>query len=106
MANEMFNSFFVVKNELENTYRIECKIVIYRNMLGKHPDFITVTGNEHDGFYTKYWLLINDDIPTQSEADEMCNNYNKNYNTIISEAEHSGDWSKFPFKDRPLVYYK
>lgn len=97
--------FFVIENK-ENTYRIECKIVIYRHLLQFHPDFAQPVGDEKDGFYTKYYLLIKDDIPTKNEAQEEANLLNIEYKDIIAHAENTGNWDKFPFKDKPIIYYK
>lgn len=98
--------FFVTENSGEGTYHIECRLVVYRAMLGKHPDFLHPTGDPVDGFYTKYYLLIEDNISSEITADEHCDKLEHDYGTIIENAEQTGNWDKFPFKDSAIVYYK
>lgn len=98
--------FYVIKNQNEDTYRIECRLVVYRAKLKQHPDFLHPTGDAKDGFYTKYYLLIKDDISSEQAADDSCDKLETDYRTIIETAEDTGDWSRFPFKNCQIVYYK
>lgn len=98
--------FFVMENQNENTYHIECRLIVYRAKLGKHPDFLKPTGNSVDGFNTKYFLLIEDDIASKTDADKRCDELERDYGEIIINAEDTGNWDKFPFKDKLIVYYK
>lgn len=97
--------FFIVKNP-ENTYHIKCKLVVYRALLKAHPDFLKPEGDEHDGFYTKYYLLIADDILTKEQAEEKSKLLNQQYDTLITTCENTGNWDSFPFKNNAIVYYK
>ena len=99
------DSFFIMDNN-DGTYRIECKLIVYRNLHGKHPDFLKPEGNAKLGFNTKYFLLIEDNIADKSNAISKANKLNADYNKIITECENSGDWTKFPFKNSPIIYYK
>lgn len=102
------NKFFVYENP-EKTYHIECFIVIYRHRLRKYPDFLSDFDSPksiRDGFTTKFYLLVKDDIETKEMADKLCKEYNEQYSKMIDECEDTGNWDKFPFKKCPLVYYK
>lgn len=99
------DSFFVIKNN-DDTYRIECKLIVYRALHGKHPDFLKPEGDEQMGFNTKYFLLIKDDISNESEANLLAHELNTKYQTLITVCEDSGNWDNFPFKHCPIIYYK
>lgn len=92
----------------KDTYRIECRIVIYRQKFGKHPDFLKeYEGNKHgEGYNTKFFLLIEDDISDENTAKAKVDKYNKDYADLISKCENSGEWGAFPFKSSVIVYYK
>lgn len=97
---------FYARNNGDGTFGVECKIVVYRAKLGKHPDFLKPTGDEKDGFNTKYFLLVADDIPTLKDAETKALEFNQKYSKLQKECEDSGNWDNFPFKDAPIVYYK
>ena len=97
--------FFIMQNE-DKTFRIECKIVIYRHLLQFHPNFVHPIGDDIDGFYTKYYFLIKDNISTKEEAKIETKQLNEMYKNIIEHAENTGDWEKFPFKNNTIIYYK
>lgn len=99
------SSFYTAKNN-DNTFRVECRLVVYREKLGKHPDFLKPTGDKATGYNTKYFLLIEDDISSESTANDIAAKYASSYDTLIEKCEESGDWTDFPFKDRAIIFYK
>ena len=104
-TNTEFLPFQPVKN-IDDTFAVECRIVVYREKLGRHPDFLYPVGDAETGFYTKYFLLIEVDIPDMKTAENLAKRYNDKYANIIDNCENTGDWSNFPFKDKEIVYYK
>ena len=103
--NKKIESFYPVNNN-DGTYRIECRCIIYRTLLGKHPDWAKPTGDATTGFNTKYFLLIEDNIPSKVDAQKKANELNAKYTDIIEICESTGNWSKFPFTNKPIIYYK
>ena len=101
-------SFTIIKNyDGSDTYRVECRIVIYREKLKCHPAFLEpYQGDKVMGFNTKFWLLIKDDISDKDKACRLCAKLNELYATIIQKAENTGNWAQFPFKDCTVTYYK
>ena len=98
-----------VFNTIENgdgTWRIECRCVIYRALHGKHPDWARPTGDAATGYYTKYFLLIEDGFKSLMKAITRTEELENQYADIIRNCEDTGDWSKFPFADREIIYYK
>lgn len=91
---------------IDGTYRIECLLIVYRQKLGKHPDFLKPVGDNITGYYTKYFLSIEDNILSEEQAVRKANDYNKKYDSLIEKCEDTGDWSDFPFKDCEIIYYK
>lgn len=74
--DNLFNAFYPADNN-DGTYRIECRCIIYRAMLGKHPNWAKPQGNAKDGFYTKYYLLIEDNITSLATAQKKVDDLNK-----------------------------
>lgn len=103
--NNFFHAFYPVNNQ-DGTYRIECKCTIYREMLNKHPDWAKPEGNAKDGFNTKYYLLIEDDIASLTIAQKQADDLNHKYSDILTKCENTGDWTTFPFTDKPIIFYK
>lgn len=97
---------FYVMNNSDGTYRIECKCIIYRALHGKHPDWAKPTGNERDGFNTKYFLLIDDYIKSEEEAKQAAEYLNNEYKELITRCEDTGNWEEFPFKENEIIYWK
>lgn len=97
---------FYARNNGDGTFGVECRVIVYRALLGKHPDFLKPEGNEKEGFNTKYYLLVADDIATLEEANQLAKEYNKKYSAIQNKCEKTGNWDEFPFKDALIVYYK
>lgn len=98
-------SFYPVDNR-DGTYRIECRCVIYRASLGKHPSWAKPEGDARLGYNTKYFLLIEDDIQTEADAIKKANEYEAKYGNILVQCEDTGDWRNFPFTNKLIVYYK
>ncbi len=100
--------FTVIKNyESQETYRVECRIVIYREKLKRHPEFLEpYQGDRVNGFNTKFWLLIEDNIPDKDKAYRLCTRLNELYAAVIRKAENTGNWAQFPFKNCTVTYYK
>ena len=92
----------------KDTYLIECRIVIYRALFGKHPDFLKdYEGNKKgEGYNTKFFFLIEDDIPDENTAITKVHAYNEKYAKLITECENTGVWDNFPFKSNTITYYK
>lgn len=103
--NNISKAFYPVDNN-DGTYRIECRCIIYRAMLGKHPDWAKPQDDAKDGFNTKYYLLIEDDIVSLAAAQKQANNLNHKYSDILTKCEDTGNWTSFPFTDRPIIFYK
>jgi hypothetical protein len=103
--NNISKAFYPVDNN-DGTYRIECRCIIYRAMLGKHPDWAKPQGDAKDGFNTKYYLLIEDDIASLATAQKRADDLNHKYSDILTKCEDTGDWTTFPFTDRPIIFYK
>ena len=103
--NNSFKAFYPVDNN-DGTYRIECRCIIYRAMLSKHPDWAKPQGDAKDGFNTKYYLLIEDDIASLATAQKQADDLNHKYSGILNKCEDTGDWTTFPFTDRPIIFCK
>lgn len=103
--NNTLSCFFIMPNP-DNTFRIECRLVIYREEFGKHPDFLKPIGDAVTGYYTKYFLLIEDDILSKDLAEKACAKYDSLYAKLIENCENTGDWTDFPFKNNDIIYYK
>lgn len=103
--DHLFNAFYPADNN-DGTYRIECRCIIYRAMLGKHPNWAKPQGNAKDGFYTKYYLLIEDNITSLATAQKQADDLNQKYSDILTKCEDTGDWTAFPFTDKPIIFYK
>lgn len=58
------------------------------------------------GFNTKYYLLIADDIASLAAAQTQANDLNQKYGDILTKCEDTGDWTAFPFTDKPIIFYK
>ena len=101
------DTFIVVSNnDMSGTYHIECRCVIYRAKYGKHPDWAKPEGDKDMGFNTKYFLLIEDNIQSESEAKKKAQYYEDKYADMIRKCEDTGNWDVFPFKNNEIVYYK
>ena len=99
-------NFQLVDNE-DGTFRIECRFIVYRELFKKHPSWTYPTGDEKTGFYTKYYFLVEDDIMGNIPADAKIHFYRQEFDKLITEIENNpARWDEFPFKDRPIVYYK
>lgn len=99
------SSFYTVKNN-DNTFRVECRLIVYREKFGKHPDFLKPTGDKATGYYTKYFLLIEDTIPSESAANDIAAKYASSYDALVKKCEDTGEWTDFPFKDCEIIFYK
>lgn len=97
---------FYARDNGDGTFGVECRVIVYRAKLGKHPDFLKPIGDEKFGFNTKYYLLVDDDIPTLEEATTKANEYNEKYGAMLTKCEDTCNWDEFPFKDALIVYYK
>lgn len=75
-----------------------------RNVKGK----VRVKTHEDakDGFYTKYYLLIEDNITSLATAQKQADDLNQKYSDILNKCEDTGDWTAFPFTDKPIIFYK
>lgn len=93
------NSFYVEKEPFApDKYYIAVKIIIYRNMLGKYPDFLVqYETSAKDGFSTKFAYLTDYTMLEKSVAEAKCEELEKRYTHILRECENSGDWSNSPF---------
>jgi hypothetical protein len=100
------SSFCVIKNP-EGTYRIECQFVVYREKFGRHPKFLKgCEGNARDGFNTKFWFLVEDDLDKE-EAKRKLVEYQTKYDELIISIENDDTrWEEFPFKDNVITYSK
>lgn len=99
------NTFRIMNNN-DGTWHIECLCVIYRALFGKHPEWAKPEGDAVNGYNTKYFVMVEDNIVTEEEAKQKANVYENKYGKLIKECEDSGNWDKFPFKDNTIVYYK
>lgn len=92
----------------ENKYMVTLDIIIYAEEFPKYPDFLKDFENTGN---TKFFFiipelnkpLVNLDLET---AREKCNLYAHEFTDIITNCENTGDWSKFPWKNAELIYYK
>ena len=103
----MLTPFNIVDN-VDKTYRIECLFIVQRARFGHHPEFIEVdeTRGNKEGFSTKYWFLVEDDL-TKTEAEKLKKEYEAKYNKLIEDIENDdARWNEFPFKDKPITYSK
>lgn len=98
-------TFNAVENN-DGTWRIECRCVIYRALHGKHPDWAKPTGDAKTGYYTKYILLIEDEIKSMKTATDRANELENRYADMVRECEDTGDWHSFPFKDKEIISYR
>ena len=98
------NSFYPLDNG-DGTWRVECRCIIYRELHGVHPDWAKPVGNAKEGYNTKYFLLVEDDL-SELSANEKAAEYNEMYGNLLTACENSGNWDDFPFTNRPIVYYK
>ncbi|MBQ1187920.1 MAG: hypothetical protein IIX62_02400 [Peptococcaceae bacterium] len=96
-------------------YMVTLKIVIYRHIHGKYPDFLKSFDTEdaaRNGHSTNFWFLckqMNGEdavLLTREEAMRLADTYEAKYREIISYCETSGNWESYPFKDLALVYSK
>lgn len=99
----------------EEKYIVGFTITIYREKLGKHPDFLSDFGNpltHRDGFSTRFWFLAKDENGndlenlTKEEAIYIANSMNDKYSNLIYSCEDTGIWDDFPFKNCLLIYHK
>ena len=98
-------NFSIIKNP-EGTYHIECLFVVYRELFGEHPSWIDCPGDARDGFNTKFYFLIEDDLSLE-DATAKLKDYVDNYSKLIITIENDKNrWDEFPFKDKPIVYTK
>ena len=101
------SAFTIVSNN-DSTFHIECLFTVYREKFGHHPDFLPQDEErgKHEGFSTKFWFLIEDDL-TADNVVKRLNNYQEKYDKLIVEIENDDTrWNEFPFKDKPIVYSK
>lgn len=96
--------FNVIENN-DGTWHIECRCVIYRALHNKHPDWAKPIGDAITGFYTKYYLLIEDNFKTMLKAILRAEELENQYAALITECENTGNWGNFPFADNLIVYY-
>lgn len=102
----MVSHFQLIENP-EGTFRIECQFIVYREKFKRHPSWISPVGDARTGFNTKYYFLVEDDIISNIEVDAKLHLYREKYDKLIYEIEDDDSkWDEFPFKDRPIVYYK
>lgn len=101
-------SAFTIVSNGDNTFHIECLFVVYREKFGHHPDFLPQgeTRGKREGFSTKFWFLVEDDLSADETVTKLTDYQNK-YDKLITEIENDDNrWNEFPFKDKPLVYSK
>lgn len=102
--------FHYERNEKTGLYDIICQIVIYREKLGKHPNFLQKYVNEErdkkEGYYTKFYLLIKENLLNENEAVAEVDYLTEQYSSLIGTCEDTGNWDSFPFKNREVIYYK
>ena len=108
--------FYPEKDTLvEGKYIVVFRITIYREKLGKHPDFLKSFGDEKhrkDGFSTKFWFLAKDENGNElvelskEEATNISNVMNEKYVDMLYRCEDTGDWDEFPFKNCEIIYHK
>ena len=101
-------SNFAMIDNGDGTYRIECFFVVYREKFGHHPDFLPQNEErgKHEGFSTKFWFLIEDDL-SENNASVKLTDYRRKYDDLISEIENDDTrWDEFPFRNKPLIYSK
>lgn len=94
------NSFYIEEEPYEKEkYYIGVKIVIYRTLLGKYPDFLSFyERNSKDGYTTKFAYLIDEATQlSKNEAKKKCEELECEFSNVLRECENSGDWSKCPF---------
>lgn len=104
----MTASNFTIVDNKDGTHRIECLFVVYRAKFGHHPDFLQVDEErgEREGFTTKYWFLVEDDLSAEDAVKKLTEYQNK-YDKLITELEDDDKrWNEFPFKDNAIVYSK
>ena len=100
-----------------NRYIVSVSIVIYRQMLGKYPSFLSQYNTPdaiRDGYTTKFIYLCHkqDGTPaenmTKTEAEALVAAYESQYASIIKTCEDTGDWSNCPidFSKLQLIFSK
>ena len=101
------NPFYITENN-DKTWNIECRIIVYREILKEHPDFLKqYQGNAKNGYNTKFYLLIEENIPDKNIAQRLVDDYNQKYAAIIDQCESTGNWNNAEFlKTKPVIYYK
>ena len=101
-------SAFTLVSNGDNTFRIECLFVVYREKFGHHPSFLPqdeIRG-AREGFSTKFWFLVEDDLDASETVKKLADYQNK-YDKLITEIENDDTrWEEFPFKTNPVVYSK
>lgn len=94
------NSFYIEKEPYaKEKYYIAVKIFIYRNLLGRYPNFLSYCEHGYpDGLPTKFVYLVDGTTElNENDAREKCEELEHKYSHILRECENSGDWSKCPF---------
>ncbi|MBO5435066.1 hypothetical protein J6A31_04515 [bacterium] len=91
---------------LKGRYVVTLAITIYREMLGKYPDFLSEfeTPNAiRDGYTTRFIYICTKpdgtDAIDMSEADAkaLADEYENKFSSVIDKCESTGDWSQSPF---------
>ena len=101
------DTFYTEQYQKDGTWDIICRIIIYREQFGKHPDFLKdYAGSEKHGFNTKFFLLIKTGIETKDEAERQIKKLTRRYEGTIARCENTGRWDDFPFMHCPVLYYK
>lgn len=92
-------NFYVEKEpNTDDKYYIFVKIIIYRNLLGKYPDFlIEYDSKTKYGYTTKFAYLTEHTMLNFNAAKTKCEELNKKYSTILNTCETTGDWTNSPF---------
>lgn len=94
-------SFFIDKEPGEKEkYHVDVKIVIYRAMLGKYPDFLShceTERNAREGYPTKFCYCTEHTMLDKNDAERIADELEEKYAETLSECEKSGDWTNSPY---------
>lgn len=92
------NSFYIAEEPYhKGRYYIAVKIVIYREKLGKYPDFLSGYNiKSTDGYSTKFAYLLAENLDFNI-AEIICSALETKYAAILRDCENSGNWNNCPF---------
>jgi hypothetical protein len=95
-------SWFGAIDNMDGTFRIECEFTVYFAEFKHYPDWLGYKPTDEDlkfGVPTRFWFLVEDDLPPNKVNDRLTFYRNK-YDTLIPELENDDTrWDEFPFKD-------